>query len=142
MFHKVVSYAFRKGIKLTLPNCELKTERRCGFIDDGATFVAASGEIVPCYRLSHTYQEYVFGRRKTVFRHSFGNLHEKGLREIWESKEYKSFRESVDNNKYPSCTDCDLVEWCDLAKDTTTDCYTASPSCADCLWTRRFVICP
>ena len=140
MFHKVVSYAFRKGIKLILPHWELKTE--CGFIEDNTTFVCASGEVVPCYRLSHTYKEFVFGREKTVIRHSFGNLQKKSLKEIWENKEYKNFRESVANNKYPSCIDCDLADSCDLVKDTISDCYAGTPSCADCLWSRKFVICP
>lgn len=142
LFNKAMNQCFRKGINIILPNCELKTERRCSFIDDQAAFISASGEIVPCYRLSHSYREYVFGREKAVIMHSFGNMNEKSLREIWESKEYNNFRNIVDNNKYPSCIDCDLVEGCDMVNDTTTDCYTGTPSCGDCLWTRKFVICP
>lgn len=142
LFDKAYNYSFRKGLNLILPNCELKTERRCNFIEDEATFISASGEIVPCYRLSHTYKEYVFGRKKTVLKHSFGNLHDKSLKEIWESSEYSNFRSVIKNNRYPSCIDCDYAEGCDMVKNTTTDCYTGSPSCADCLWTRKYIICP
>lgn len=142
LFSKVSNYSFRKGINIMLPNCELKTERRCSFVDDEAAFISASGEVVPCYRLSHSNKEYVFGREKTVIRHSFGSLNEMSLKEIWESKAYNSFRNSVGNNRYPSCIDCDLVDGCDMVKDTTTDCYAGTPSCADCLWNRKFAICP
>ncbi len=139
---KLSNYSFRKGIKLILPNVELKTERRCSFVEEEAALINASGKIVPCYRLSRTYQEYVFGREKTVFKYSFGDLNKRSLREIWDSSEYSNFRFTIRNNRYPSCLDCDFVEGCDLVKDTTTDCYTGSPSCADCLWSRKFIICP
>lgn len=139
---KISNYSFRKGIKLVLPNFELKTERRCSFIEEDAALINAAGEIVPCYRFSHTSLEYVFGREKTVFKHSFGDLHNHSLKEIWGSKEYSSFREMIRNSRYPSCVDCDFVEGCDLVKDTITDCYTASPSCADCLWSRKYILCP
>jgi tungsten cofactor oxidoreducase radical SAM maturase len=142
LLQKVLNYGLRKGINSVFPNCELKTERRCSFVDDKAMFISASGEAVPCYRLSHSYREYVFGREKTVIRHSFGNLKEKTLKEIWESREYNAFRSTVGNNRYPSCLDCDLVEGCDLVKDTSTDCYAGTPSCGDCLWARKFVVCP
>lgn len=142
LFKQAVKYSFNKGINLVLPNCELKTERRCSFVEEQAAFINAGGEMVPCYRLSHTYKEYVFGREKTVLKHSFGSLHEKHLIDIWESERYSRFRSVVSNNRYPSCIDCDYVEGCDLVKDTSCDCYTGSPSCADCLWSRKLIICP
>ena len=142
LFDKAVKHSFRKGIKLVLPNYELKTERKCSFVEDGAAFIDAWGDMVPCYRLSHTYREYVFGREKTVIKNSFGSLYEKDIRSIWESSRYSHFRSVVRNNLYPSCIDCDYVEGCDLVRDTNYDCYTESPSCADCLWARKYIICP
>jgi tungsten cofactor oxidoreducase radical SAM maturase len=142
LFDKALKYSFKKGIKLVLPNFELKTERRCSFVEDGAAFIDAWGEMVPCYRLSHTYKEYVFDREKTVIKNSFGSLYEKDIKSIWESSRYSHFRSVVRNNRYPSCIDCDYVEGCDLVKDTYYDCYTQSPSCADCLWARKYIICP
>lgn len=142
LYKKILSYSNRKGVNIHFPNYELKTERRCSFIEEDAMFISVSGEAVPCYRLSHSYKEFVFGREKTVLIHSFGNAKDKSLKEIWESKEYESFRNMVGNNKYPSCIDCDLVEGCDMVKDTSTDCYAGSPSCADCLWSRKITICP
>jgi tungsten cofactor oxidoreducase radical SAM maturase len=142
LFDKAIKYSFKKGIKLVLPNYELKTERRCSFVEDQSAFIDAGGQMVPCYRLSHTYREYVFGREKTVLKHSFGSLYENDLENIWESSEYSHFRSVVRNNRYPSCIDCDYVEGCDLVKDTSYDCYTGSPSCSDCLWARKYIICP
>jgi len=142
IFKKVLSYSSRKGVNILFPNYELKTERRCSFIEDNATFVTAAGEVVPCYRMSHTYTEYVFGRNKTVLKHSFGNVKSETLKSIWESKRYANFRDMVRNNHYPSCIDCELVEGCDLVKDTSTDCYAGSPSCSDCLWARKITFCP
>jgi tungsten cofactor oxidoreducase radical SAM maturase len=142
LFKKVLSYSSRKGVNILFPNYELKTERRCSFIDDDATFITASGEVVPCYRMSHTYTEYVFGRKKTVLKHSFGNVGNENLNSIWENRGYANFRDMVRNNRYPSCIDCDLVEGCDMVKDTSTECYAGSPSCADCLWARKITFCP
>lgn len=50
--------------------------------------------------------------------------------------------ERVYNNRYPSCLDCDLVDGCDFVRTSEYDCYAIKPSCADCLWSRRFAICP
>jgi len=142
LFKKVLSYSSRKGVNILFPNYELKTERRCSFIDDDSVFVTAAGEVAPCYRMSHTYTEYVFGRKKTVLMNYFGNIRSESLKNIWESRRYVSFRDMVRNNYYPSCIDCDLVEGCDMVKDTSADCYTNSPSCADCLWARKITFCP
>lgn len=142
LFQRLNSYALRKGIKTVLSSHELKTERRCNFIDDDTTYISASGEIVPCYRLAHTYKEYVFGREKLVKKYTFGNLKKKGLTEIWDDELYVKFRSTVYNNLYPSCIDCDLVEGCDMVNDTEMDCYGNNPSCGDCLWARKFIICP
>ncbi|MBB6215804.1 tungsten cofactor oxidoreductase radical SAM maturase [Anaerosolibacter carboniphilus] len=142
LFHQIRNYSFKKGIQLLLPNYELKTERRCNFIEQDAVFVCASGDVVPCYRLSHPYQEYVFGREKQVGRHSFGNIQNHSLYEIWHQKSYADFRQTIYHNLYPSCIDCDLVEGCDMVRNTEADCYGVNPSCGDCLWTRKFVMCP
>lgn len=136
------NYAFRKGVTLYLPNVQLKTERVCSFIDDATTYVSAEGDVVPCYRFSHDYDEYVFGRKKRVTKHCFGNIMNSSILEIWNSRAYQKYRYTVHNNLYPSCMDCDLVEGCEFPKETLEDCFGCLPSCADCLWARRFVMCP
>ncbi len=142
LWNRARNYAFRKGVTIYLPNIQLKTERGCNFIDDVTTYVSAEGDVIPCYRLSHDYDEYVFGRKKRVTKHTFGNIMDSSLLGIWNSKEYQKYRYVVHNNLYPSCMDCDLVEGCEFPKETLEDCFGCLPSCADCLWGRKFVMCP
>lgn len=140
LFAEVRAFALRRGVQVFLPRLELKTERRCAFVEDGAVFATAEGAAVPCYRLSRDGTEYVFGRRKAVFGKAFGSASDLGA--AWESEGYREFRRTVREGRYPSCPDCDLVEGCDLASDTEADCWSSSPSCADCLWARGFLRCP
>ncbi|HAI21324.1 MAG TPA: tungsten cofactor oxidoreductase radical SAM maturase [Clostridiales bacterium UBA8153] len=142
LFKKLSTYAGRKSVSLQLPHYELRTERRCNFVEGDATLVGADGGVFPCYRLSHSYREYVFGRGKTVLKHSFGNVRQQRLGDIWESRAYADFRHTVRNNLYPSCTDCDLADGCAMVRDTASDCYAGAPSCADCLWARKIAYCP
>lgn len=142
LFNKARNYSFRKGLNVKFPNYELKTERRCNFIDNNSTYIKSNGDIVPCYRFSHHGKEFIFGREKYVNAFSFGNIIDKSLIDIWESKIYENFRKIVYNNHYPSCIDCDLSDGCDLAKNSDVDCYGIQPSCGDCLWSRRMVFCP
>lgn len=142
MFQKLSVQSFHRGLKLVLPHGELKTERFCSFIEDDAVFVSALGDVIPCYRLSHSYSEYVFGRKKQVRTHAFGNLAGRSLQDIWRDPAYVQYRERVLHGRYPSCMDCDLVDGCDYATDSEADCWCNTPSCADCLWSRRIVICP
>lgn len=127
---------------IKVPEFKMKTERHCDFIEEKAAVIRWDGEVSPCYRFLHTYTEYIFGRPKRVEAFSFGNVREKSLKEIWTSREYSWFRFIVKNSLYPSCTDCSLVNYCDFAKDTEFDCWGNSPSCADCLWARRIIMCP
>lgn len=142
LFDKVMLHSLHKGIKVDMPNYELKTIRRCSFIEDCSAFICASGDIVPCYRFSHDYTEYVFGREKHVDKFVFGNLEEDSLLNIWNNPEYSNFRQRIINGLYPSCIDCDLVDGCDYASSAKVDCYALFPSCGDCLWSRQFATCP
>lgn len=142
LWNKTMIYAFRKGITIYFPNIQLKSERGCNFIDNVTTYISAEGDVIPCYRLSHDYDEYIFGRKKRVTKHCFGNIMNNSILDIWNSKSYQQYRYIVHNNLYPSCMDCDLVEGCEFPKETLEDCFGCLPSCADCLWGRRFVMCP
>lgn len=141
LYDRLLSTAYRQGIRLDLPRLELKTERRCAFAEDGACFVTAEGGVAPCYRFAHDGREFVLGREKEVFAHSFGSLTEQSLAAIWQARSYSAFREALLANRYPSCPDCDLLDCCNIAGDSTADCWSGSPSCADCLWARGFLKC-
>lgn len=126
-----------------MPEFKLRTERVCDFMEKKSTVVSWDGAVIPCYRFLHTYPEYIFGRKKMVNRYSFGNIKEKSLRDIWNSKEYMRFRFIVSSSLYPSCIDCVFAEKkCHFVLNTDIDCEGNSPSCGDCLWSRRIVLCP
>ncbi|PKM96418.1 MAG: tungsten cofactor oxidoreductase radical SAM maturase [Firmicutes bacterium HGW-Firmicutes-1] len=141
LFQGVRNYAFRSGLEVKFPAYQLKTDRRCRFIEDHTLVITATGDVTPCYRLAHDGSEVVFGRKKEILAHTFGNIKEESLREIWENSAYESFRSTVYNNHYPSCIDCELVDGCDMVRSTTADCYGVTPSCADCLWSRKIIYC-
>ncbi len=130
------------NISITVPYFNLKTERKCNFMDKKALIVRWDGEIAPCYRFLHTATEYVLGRKKRIYAHTFGNINKESIYDIWNKRDYKWFRFTVDNSIYPSCLDCGFNESCDFVKDTEIDCWGGSPSCADCLWSRNIIICP
>lgn len=142
LLNTIRTHSFRKGINAVLPNVELKTERRCSYIDSESVVISSEGDITPCYRFLHDTTEYVFGRKKEIKKFSFGNIKDNAISDLYNSTEYTNFRNRVYNNQYPSCMDCDLVDGCDTAKTSETDCYTIAPSCADCIWNRKFSICP
>ena len=124
------------------PNFSLRTERRCRFVESKAMAVNSAGEISPCYALMHDYRCYILGREKAMKAHSFGNVNERSLKEIWTDRRYASFRWMARNAQYPSCTDCRQVDGCVLAQTNEADCWGNQPSCGDCLWARDLIICP
>ncbi|AEH24630.1 tungsten cofactor oxidoreductase radical SAM maturase [Pyrococcus yayanosii] len=130
------------GLFMRIAEFQLRTERYCDFVENNVAVVRWDGEVFPCYRFLHTYPEFIFGRRKKVVTHSFGNVREKSLKEIWVSPEYVMFRFIVRASAYPSCIDCPLNYSCAFVEDTERDCWGNSPSCGDCLWSRRIVLCP
>ncbi|CAB49873.1 tungsten cofactor oxidoreductase radical SAM maturase [Pyrococcus abyssi] len=130
------------GPFMRIAEFKLRTERYCDFVENNVTVVRWDGEVFPCYRFLHTYPEVIFGREKKVIAHSFGNVREKSLKEIWMSEEYVRFRFIVKASAYPSCIDCPLNTSCSFVLDTEQDCWGTSPSCGDCLWSRRIVLCP
>lgn len=131
-----------KGPKYVLPEFRIRTERRCDFVKRRSAVVRWDGSVAPCYRLLHSYKEYILGREVWVKAHSFGSIKEESLDKIWLKDEYVMFRYVVDNSLYASCLDCKLAEGCYFSASTESDCFGNSPSCGDCLWSRRIVICP
>lgn len=142
LWDSIKKHGIRRGIKIQMPNLDLREEKACNFIDSVSTFINAKGEVVPCYRLSHDSKEYVFSREKKIRKHSFGNILDTSLLDLWNNKKYQQLRYNLHSSRYPSCIDCSLVEGCEYISDTLEDCFGESPSCGDCLWYRKFVVCP
>jgi len=139
---KIAIKTLETNVGAAVPEFELKTERRCLFIENNACCVTWNGEVTPCYNFLHNYIAYVYGVRKEMKQISFGNIKDKSLGEIWRSPEYQKFRFKVRYFKFPSCTDCKFHDICDFATSNLMDCWGNEPSCADCLFSRGIVQCP
>ncbi len=138
---KWLNKALSNQMQTKFPHFELKTERKCIFVEDSTVTIVANGQVAPCYRFAHDSIEYVFGRRKVVHSFYYGDTNDNKLVDIYEKKEYKDLRFQNYANRFPSCPDCDLLDACDYVNDSLCDCNGQYPSCADCLWTRGFVEC-
>lgn len=136
-----LNLSMQNQMQIKFPNIELKTERKCVFVEDGTVTINSDGNVSSCYRFAHPSVEYVFGRRKQVYPFPYGNVNQQTLQEIWDSQRYRDLRLQNLANRFPSCPDCDLVDSCDYVNDSQCDCKGQNPSCADCLWTRGFVEC-
>ena len=129
-------------LPLKIPQTKFNAEHRCAFVENGALFITAGGDVAPCYRFAHDGCEYVFGRKKEIKSVSFGNILDNKLLDIWQRKDYLTFRFQNYASRYPSCIDCDLVDFCDYVSSSEADCRANEPSCADCLWCRGLIECP
>jgi radical SAM protein with 4Fe4S-binding SPASM domain len=121
---------------------EIRTERSCDFVEKDAAVVRWDGEVAPCYRFLHNSQEIVLDNQKQIEAHSFGNIGNQNLLDIWNDREYAWFRFIVHHGMYPSCIDCPLRNGCEFIESTQRDCWGIENSCADCLWSRSIIKCP
>ncbi|MFW6318948.1 MAG: radical SAM protein [Bacillota bacterium] len=138
----VINYAyFQNRVVVSFPYMEIKTERLCHFVENDYTYIDYQGDIIPCYRFANTYKEFVFGRKKLVKKHTFGNVNHTPLNEVYQSSTYKDFRHAVRYTLHPSCVDCEYRDGCDYIETTDYDCSGYAPSCADCLWNRKIIRC-
>ena len=124
------------------PNMQLRTQRNCRFVEGRALVVTTRGKVSPCYAFVHSHSCYILGRKKEMLAHDFGDLSKRSLGEIWQDREYALFRWMVRNGRYPSCTDCRMVEGCAIAQNNEADCWGNAPTCGDCLWSREIIVCP
>ena len=135
VFTKAEQVAQNEGLELELPKLLLKEKRRCEFVEDGSAFISWQGDVHPCYFLWHNYHCYASGWEQTVKPKIFGNLNEHKILEIWNSKEFKTFRENVTRYDYPYCSSCGLAP-CDYiqTEEFEQDCHINQEPCGSCLW--------
>lgn len=140
VFDKVSSLLI--SVRAKLPHMKLRTQRNCKFIEDKALTITCDGNVAPCYALMHSYTCFIYGREKKIKSYYLGNVKENTLKDIWSAPEYASFRATVKDFQFPSCTDCKLVEGCNYTDNNEMDCWGNSPSCSECLWARGIIVCP
>ena len=112
----------------------------CKFVREGMTFVRADGKVCPCMALLHNGYTYMHNIRRKITHCSFGNVKEQPLAEIWNSKEYKTFRRKFDEFDFASCLYCGH---CELFAENQEDCIgNTHPACGGCLWAEGVLSCP
>ena len=135
VFAEAEEVARKEGIDLRLPGVSLKEKRSCSFIEEGGAFVSWQGEVSPCYFLWHRYSCFAHGWKQPVHPKVFGKLAEREVLEIWNDREYRSFRENVVKYDYPYCSSCSLAP-CDYVQteEFEQDCHIRNVQCGSCMW--------
>ena len=112
----------------------------CRFIEEGHCFIRWDGDVSPCMGLLHTADTYLNDHKRRIRHHSFGNVFDQSLGEIWNSEEYCSFRRHVHEFRYAPCLFCGD---CELLGENEADCVgSPAPTCGGCLWGQGFAVCP
>ena len=118
----------------------LRPRKHCNFIAEGTAFVRHDGDVSPCMALLHSGSTFLEDKKRTVYHHSFGNVENTDLGEIWNSVEYADFRGRVRKFEFSPCTQCG---GCDYRDDNQADCFgNVKPTCGACLWSEGVLSCP
>ncbi|ABQ26592.1 radical SAM/SPASM domain-containing protein [Geotalea uraniireducens] len=135
VFDRATEIAGRTGLDLRLPEIVRRERRGCNFVEQGGAFISWDGRMHPCYHLWHQCRSFANGWLHPVQSRIFGSVAESGVLEIWNSKEFRTYRENVQRHDYPVCSSCNCSP-CDLVqKDTfAQDCYANAEPCGSCLW--------
>lgn len=143
IFAETSARAKKHGISLELPPLIPKSQRECGFMKSRIAFISWDGFVRPCNNLYHSYICYVNNRKKSITSKSFGNVLKQNFNEIWNSREYRSFRRNVDKFDFAPCGDCPHAEACFalLSPVFRKDCYEYTQPCGDCPWARGILKC-
>ncbi len=136
-FAEAEAIAVRNSIELFLPSQQALSERTCPFIAEQAVFIAASGAVMPCHFLWHSYSCRVLGEEVQVQESTFGTIKNQPLEKIWQSLEYSQFRQEAGRYDYASCWSCSMGPCASLVNDnilTANDCYGSQVPCGHCQW--------
>jgi putative metalloenzyme radical SAM/SPASM domain maturase len=135
VFAEAAEIAEKEGLDLRLPGVSLKEKRTCSFVEEGGAFVSWQGAVSPCYFLWHRYSCFAHGWKQPVQPKVFGKLEERGVLEIWNDREFRTFRENVIKYDYPYCSSCSLAP-CDYVQteEFEQDCHIRNVQCGSCMW--------
>lgn len=142
VFAAAETIAQQSGIALHLPATSPRQHQPCAFVGDGSAFVSWNGQVHPCYYLWHPCRGHAGGWEHPVQPKVFGNLADTDLHTIWNSPDFRGYRENVLRADYPFCTGCNFAP-CDLvqAEPFVHDCYVNREPCGACLWSADLFQC-
>jgi len=117
---------------------------KCKFIKERCTFIRWDGMVCPCMALLHSNNTYSFisspHSKRDVTAYTLGNINGERLMDIWNSEEYTSFRNRVDDFDFSPCHACAS---CELHGENKSDCFgNTFPTCGGCLWGQGVIQCP
>lgn len=114
--------------------------RTCRFIKERCTFIRWDGMVSPCMGLLHSYKTYLNNYERSVEAYTIGNIKDLSLLDIWNSDEYREFRERVDEFDFSPCHACG---GCNYIESNKEDCFgNKFPCCGGCLWAQGIIQCP
>jgi hypothetical protein len=119
-----------------------QTTRSCRFVRERCTFVRWDGAVSPCMGLLHSHVAYRSPAQppRRVSAYQPGSINERTLKEIWDSEEYRAFRDRVDEFDFSPCAVCG---GCDYSETNEQDCFgNGFPTCGGCLWAQGVIQCP
>ena len=117
--------------------------RKCKFIEERNTFIRWDGMVSPCMGLLHESKMYPYTAdcfEREVKAYTVGDINARKLKEIWDSEEYRNFREKVEEFDFSPCLHCGP---CEYAESNSEDCFGNNfPTCGGCLWAHPVIQCP
>jgi len=125
------------GVEISLPPLFASTKRSCKFMEDNAVLIDVDGSVTPCHPLWHSQTLYMDGEAKILSRQSFGSINDNDLLTIWNTEEYRDFREAAVRYDYPFCHSCSLGPCPDITGESTpfiNDCFGTPVPCGHCFW--------
>lgn len=142
VFECAAEVARQTGMQLRLPEIVPSGKRSCGFIEQGAAFISRDGAMHPCYQLWHSCRSFANGWHHPVLPKVFGNVVDRSVLDIWNSSEFRTYRENVLKHNYPVCAGCNCAP-CDLVRSDVfeQDCYVNTEPCGSCLWSSGMFNC-
>ena len=142
VFAAAETVAQQNGIALHLPATSPRQHQPCPFVSDGGAFVSWDGQVHPCYYLWHPCRGHAGGWEHPVQPKVFGNLAATDLLTIWNSPDFRGYRENVLRADYPYCAGCNFAP-CDLVQSEpfVHDCYVNREPCGGCLWSAELFQC-
>lgn len=142
VFDRAGEVARETGLDLRLPELVPRGRRGCGFVEQGGAFVSRDGGMHPCYQLWHQCRSFANGWLSAVQPRVFGSVTERGILDIWNSREFRGYRENVLRHDYPSCAACNFAPCDYLQGDAfSQDCYVNAEPCGSCLWSSGMFRC-
>jgi MoaA/NifB/PqqE/SkfB family radical SAM enzyme len=133
--------AMRGDHSLTISGASFgERNNQCPFIEKGSISIRWDGDVSPCLALLHDHKAYVHNYERSLKRHTFGNISEQSIADIWNKPEYLSFRRRIQEFDFSPCV---LCGGCEFFESNQEDCIGSPvPACGGCLWAQGIIRCP